>query len=701
MHLDPSTQTSLPPSENSTITIQVSAWWYTSLGCSLLSAFGGLLSKQWIIRYRKRVVWAGTFADQCSLRELRFEGLVEWKFYGIMETLPLLLQLSLLLFAIGLAKVLWPQSRTVAGVVIGSIVLGGIFYMFTLLCGILYSQCPYKSPVTDFLRNVGVLILFWIALAPVVAIFMILSFARGHRNVIKRGLEELAGIPVSFSTTLDHMIGNMIPRGNAGIHIWALRRAEASIDLVSVETVLTVHTAPEFRTTELLYEWINNAEHHHTTSSNTSIRLSGDVLFHLLEQSSHSLSKLKGYFAPKRLEAEVRRIWRVQSVNGLVFADMQTSTVSAYLYMAKMTMYGDHLSQESKQLLINELATWLPEITPQSHPLFPEALTLSSWLLVPPNTEYSPDAYNHAYAQAGESILLSLERLAKYQGDYKLLPIVLGTPALIDFSKEIRAELRWKSGKTSQDVITLIRRSQFWSSDALGDSILSWVELLAQEGNSTILSGFQTSDVVPLALATFNSTSTLNYATSSPNTDDLKKLKRRIQFLDVALGLRYFHIIASTSRFRRTIPPTIAQVSPEEHAFAILLKDPHVLKVMIDVLNDHHHTLLPSILSILVKGKTLFLSQGNITRHAELASELEALEGKVVRSGRPWDWLGYEEGDFTQAEAAVSMLKELSRLVKVSVSGLREELRVSGGRGREPHCGVIELYGIGRKDLMV
>ncbi|PBK69684.1 hypothetical protein ARMSODRAFT_1036933 [Armillaria solidipes] len=90
---------------------------------------------------------------------MRLEGLSAWKMEGIISTIPLLLQVVLVLFFVGMLELLWPLEKTVAipFTVIAAFVI--LFILFTTLassiqyCSVvlrrtfaqLPPQCPYKS----------------------------------------------------------------------------------------------------------------------------------------------------------------------------------------------------------------------------------------------------------------------------------------------------------------------------------------------------------------------------------------------------------------------------------------------------------------------------------------------------------------------------------------------------------------------------
>jgi hypothetical protein len=133
--------------------IRINCLWFLSLSLALSTALIGSLCIQWMREYQ-RDAHLGNM-DSFSLRQMRYEGLQTWYIPTIMATLPLFLQLGLLLFLIGLLDFLWNLHCIVATtltVLVGSVLL--IVFATTTIPGwqfifrrtLLVPQCPYKSP---------------------------------------------------------------------------------------------------------------------------------------------------------------------------------------------------------------------------------------------------------------------------------------------------------------------------------------------------------------------------------------------------------------------------------------------------------------------------------------------------------------------------------------------------------------------------
>jgi hypothetical protein len=125
--------------------IIINSLWFVSLVAALSSAFIGILVKQWLREYMRPV--STTPIDALSLRQLDYQALKDWGVVEIISFLPLLLQLSLALFLVGLLYLLWTLHNVVAGILTVVVATVFIFYTATtVLPAFQQSSCPYKSP---------------------------------------------------------------------------------------------------------------------------------------------------------------------------------------------------------------------------------------------------------------------------------------------------------------------------------------------------------------------------------------------------------------------------------------------------------------------------------------------------------------------------------------------------------------------------
>ena len=133
--------------------IHVQAMLYASLAASLFSAFLAMLGKQWLNRYVS-IGMRGTAIERSQDRQRKLGGIIIWYFDHVMESLPVMLQVALLLLGCALSFYLWKINVTVACVVLSVTALGVIFYAFVVVAGTASTSCPYQTPVARVLRNI-------------------------------------------------------------------------------------------------------------------------------------------------------------------------------------------------------------------------------------------------------------------------------------------------------------------------------------------------------------------------------------------------------------------------------------------------------------------------------------------------------------------------------------------------------------------
>jgi hypothetical protein len=117
---------------------------------SLLAAFVAMLGKQWLSRYLRHA--GGSMVERCGDRQRKIDGLERWPFRLFIESLPVMLQIALLLLSCGLSRYVWSVNISVARVVISFTVLGVIFYLGIVIAGTSSYECPFQTPASTALR---------------------------------------------------------------------------------------------------------------------------------------------------------------------------------------------------------------------------------------------------------------------------------------------------------------------------------------------------------------------------------------------------------------------------------------------------------------------------------------------------------------------------------------------------------------------
>ena len=133
--------------------VQVQAILFASLVLSLLSAFLAMLGKQWLNRYESTGM-RGSAIERSHSRQQKLGGIIAWYFDNVMESLPLMLQVALLLLGCALTRYLWEINITIASVVLGLTSFGVAFYLFIVIAGTASESCPYQTPAAHIFRHI-------------------------------------------------------------------------------------------------------------------------------------------------------------------------------------------------------------------------------------------------------------------------------------------------------------------------------------------------------------------------------------------------------------------------------------------------------------------------------------------------------------------------------------------------------------------
>ena len=136
-----------PPGE----IVTASGLMYASLLISLLAAFVAMLGKQWLNRYLRNT--GGSMMERCGDRQRKCEGLEKWPLHLFVESLPIMLQISLLLLACGLCRQMWSINTTIAYILITLTAFGISFYLGIVFAGASSYECPFQTPVSGALRD--------------------------------------------------------------------------------------------------------------------------------------------------------------------------------------------------------------------------------------------------------------------------------------------------------------------------------------------------------------------------------------------------------------------------------------------------------------------------------------------------------------------------------------------------------------------
>ena len=90
--------------------------------------------------------------ERCDDRQRKFGGVEKWPFQMFIESLPIILQIALLLLACGLSRYMWSVNTSVARVVVSFTILGVLFYIGIVVVGTSSYECPFQTPASISLR---------------------------------------------------------------------------------------------------------------------------------------------------------------------------------------------------------------------------------------------------------------------------------------------------------------------------------------------------------------------------------------------------------------------------------------------------------------------------------------------------------------------------------------------------------------------
>lgn len=136
---------------------QVNYLWFSSLILSLVTASFGMLVKQWLREYVSGSFPVGK--SHLRLRFFRYIGMLKWRVFKIASLLPLLLQLALGLFFVGLCLFSSQVNHELGFLTTTLVSLWASLLVLILGAPALSPMCPYKVTfLKEFMHYVRVLL---------------------------------------------------------------------------------------------------------------------------------------------------------------------------------------------------------------------------------------------------------------------------------------------------------------------------------------------------------------------------------------------------------------------------------------------------------------------------------------------------------------------------------------------------------------
>ena len=134
--------------------VVVNALFYASLGVMLLAAFVAMLIISWVHEFDHGLGAISIPEQRAKTREFRYLGMERWKLEEMVAMLPLLIQISLLIFAIGLVLFLFRISKPSFGVTTAIFGVGVLYYAITTTISVFVTSSPFHSPLSRALARV-------------------------------------------------------------------------------------------------------------------------------------------------------------------------------------------------------------------------------------------------------------------------------------------------------------------------------------------------------------------------------------------------------------------------------------------------------------------------------------------------------------------------------------------------------------------
>ena len=134
--------------------VVVNALFYASLGVMILAAFIAMLIKTWVREFDRGLQAMSLPEHRAKTREFRSLGMERWKLPEMVGVLPLLIQISLVLFSIGLVLFLFHISKPSFGVTTVILGIGICYYTMTTCISVFVTSSPFRSPLSRTLATV-------------------------------------------------------------------------------------------------------------------------------------------------------------------------------------------------------------------------------------------------------------------------------------------------------------------------------------------------------------------------------------------------------------------------------------------------------------------------------------------------------------------------------------------------------------------
>jgi len=140
----PSPLETLPP--NLSAATRINVMWLLSMAISITCALLATLIQQWVRRYMELSYLHEMPHERVRVRTYLFSGMEYFRMRRAVETIPMLLHISVFLFFAGLVEFFFLFNKTVAWFFVGWIGLFGSAYIALTVIPNVFLECPYRTP---------------------------------------------------------------------------------------------------------------------------------------------------------------------------------------------------------------------------------------------------------------------------------------------------------------------------------------------------------------------------------------------------------------------------------------------------------------------------------------------------------------------------------------------------------------------------
>jgi len=154
----PSPLESSPP--NLSAATRISTMWLFSMAISITCALLATLIQQWVRRYMELSYLHDMPHERARVRTYLFSGMEYFRMRRAVETIPMLLHISVFLFFAGLVEFFFLFNKTVAWFFVGWVGLFASAYTAMTVIPNVFLECPYRTPfsgvVWRFLQTLSI-----------------------------------------------------------------------------------------------------------------------------------------------------------------------------------------------------------------------------------------------------------------------------------------------------------------------------------------------------------------------------------------------------------------------------------------------------------------------------------------------------------------------------------------------------------------